>query len=90
WLYNGCRNSLLKTYQILQPILRPLRLPLAYLQYGISWFQEAVQAAATWARNKVPQMLWMAVETSTSAGNRRGQGGGNPLPNAPSTNLSLG
>nr|AGC10459.1 envelope glycoprotein [Human immunodeficiency virus 2] len=46
WLYNGCRALLLKTFQILQPILQPLRLPLAYLQYGIGWFQEALRAAA--------------------------------------------
>ncbi|BAM76143.1 env protein [Human immunodeficiency virus 2] len=46
WLYEGCRTLLSKTFQILQLALRPLRLPLAHLQYGISWLQEAVQAAA--------------------------------------------
>nr|AGC10515.1 envelope glycoprotein [Human immunodeficiency virus 2] len=46
WLYNGCRTLLLKTFQTLQPVLQPLRLLFAYLQYGIGWFQEAVQAAA--------------------------------------------
>nr|AGC10551.1 envelope glycoprotein [Human immunodeficiency virus 2] len=46
WLYDGCRTLLLKTFQTLQPALQPLRLLLAYLQYGIGWFQEAVQAAA--------------------------------------------
>ncbi|AAL31355.1 envelope protein [Human immunodeficiency virus 2] len=46
WLYDGCRTLLLKTFQTLQPALQPLRLLFAYLQYGIGWFQEAVQAAA--------------------------------------------
>nr|ANG59327.1 envelope glycoprotein [Human immunodeficiency virus 2] len=46
WLYEGCRTLLSKTFQILQLALQPLRLPLAHLQYGISWLQEAVQAAA--------------------------------------------
>nr|AGC10503.1 envelope glycoprotein [Human immunodeficiency virus 2] len=46
WLYDGCRTLLLKTSQTLQPALQPLRLLFAYLQYGIGWFQEAVQAAA--------------------------------------------
>nr|ANG59334.1 envelope glycoprotein [Human immunodeficiency virus 2] len=46
WLYEGCRTLLSKTFQILQQALRPIRLPLAHLQYGISWLQEAVQAAA--------------------------------------------
>nr|AGC10595.1 envelope glycoprotein [Human immunodeficiency virus 2] len=46
WLYDGCRTLLLKTFQTLQPTLQPLRLLFAYLQYGIGWFQEAVQAAA--------------------------------------------
>nr|AGC10583.1 envelope glycoprotein [Human immunodeficiency virus 2] len=46
WLYDGCRTLLLKTFQTLQPALQPLRLLFAYLQYGIGWFQEAIQAAA--------------------------------------------
>ncbi|AAC54473.1 envelope glycoprotein [Human immunodeficiency virus 2] len=46
WLYSGCRTLLSKTFQTLQPVLQPLRLPPAYLRYGISWFQEAIQAAA--------------------------------------------
>nr|BAJ09944.1 env protein [Human immunodeficiency virus 2] len=46
WLYEGCRTLLSKTFQTLQPALQPLRLLLAHLQYGISWLQEAVQAAA--------------------------------------------
>ncbi|AAA43946.1 envelope polyprotein [Human immunodeficiency virus 2] len=70
WLYNGCRNLLLKTSQILQPALQPLRLSLAYLQYGISWFQEAIQAATRAARETLAntgRALWKALRRTAEA-----------------------
>nr|AGB52892.1 envelope glycoprotein [Simian immunodeficiency virus] len=55
WLFSNCRTLLSRAYQILQPILQRLsatlrrirevlRTELTYLQYGWSYFQEAVQA----------------------------------------------
>nr|AFM75753.1 envelope glycoprotein [Simian immunodeficiency virus] len=55
WLFSSCRDWLLRTYQILQPVLQSLsttsqrvreviRTGIAYLQYGWRYFQEAVQA----------------------------------------------
>ncbi|APJ01832.1 envelope glycoprotein [Human immunodeficiency virus 2] len=70
WLYDGCRNLLLKTSQILQLALQPLRLPLAYLQYGIGWFQEAVQAATRAAGETLAntgRALWEALRRAARA-----------------------
>ncbi|APJ01824.1 envelope glycoprotein [Human immunodeficiency virus 2] len=70
WLYSSCRTLLLKTFQILQPILRPLRLPFAYLQYGISWFQEAIRAAARATRETLAsagEALWEALRRAARA-----------------------
>nr|UQV96801.1 envelope glycoprotein [Simian immunodeficiency virus] len=55
WLFSNCRTLLSRVYQILQPILQRLsatlqrirevlRTELTYLQYGWSYFHEAVQA----------------------------------------------
>nr|AAB31103.1 envelope protein [simian immunodeficiency virus, Peptide, 885 aa] [Simian immunodeficiency virus] len=55
WLFSSCRDWLLRSYQILQPVLQSLsttlqrvreviRIEIAYLQYGWRYFQEAVQA----------------------------------------------
>nr|AGC10527.1 envelope glycoprotein [Human immunodeficiency virus 2] len=68
WLYNGCRTLLLKTFQTLQPVLQPLRLLFAYLQYGIDWFQEAVQAAARATGETLAstgRALWEALRRAT-------------------------
>ncbi|BAH97701.1 Env [Human immunodeficiency virus 2] len=70
WLYNGCRNLLLRTSQILQPALQPLRLSLAYLQYGISWLQEAIQAATRAAGETLAnagRALWEALRRTAGA-----------------------
>ncbi|AFV26263.1 envelope glycoprotein [Simian immunodeficiency virus] len=56
WLFNSCRTWLLRICQSLQPVFQRLsetvqrireviRLEVTYLQYGWSWFKEAVQAA---------------------------------------------
>nr|AFM75759.1 envelope glycoprotein [Simian immunodeficiency virus]AFM75767.1 envelope glycoprotein [Simian immunodeficiency virus] len=61
WLFSSCRDWLLRTYQILQPVLQSLsttsqrgreviRIGIAYLQYGWRYFQEAVQAWWKFAR----------------------------------------
>nr|AFM75756.1 envelope glycoprotein [Simian immunodeficiency virus] len=61
WLFSSCRDWLLRTYQILQPVLQSLsttsqrvreviRIGIAYLQYGWRYFQEAVQAWWRFAR----------------------------------------
>nr|AFM75755.1 envelope glycoprotein [Simian immunodeficiency virus] len=61
WLFSSCRDWLLRTYQILQPVLQSLsttsqrvreviRTGIAYLQYGWRYFQEAVQAWWRFAR----------------------------------------
>nr|ASM80096.1 envelope glycoprotein [Simian immunodeficiency virus] len=55
WLFSSCRDWLLRSYQILQPVFQRLsrtlqrvreiiRIERAYLQYGWSYFQEAAQA----------------------------------------------
>nr|AAA47718.1 envelope glycoprotein [Simian immunodeficiency virus] len=61
WLFSSCRDWLLRIYQILQPVLQRLsrtlqrvreviRIEITYLQYGWSYFQEAVQAWWKFAR----------------------------------------
>nr|AAA47719.1 envelope glycoprotein [Simian immunodeficiency virus] len=61
WLFSSCRDWLLRSYQILQPVLQRLsttlqrvreviRIEITYLQYGWSYFQEAVQAWWKFAR----------------------------------------
>ncbi|AFV26182.1 envelope glycoprotein [Simian immunodeficiency virus] len=61
WLFNSCRDWLLRSCQILQPVLQSLsrtlqrvreviRVEITYLQYGWRYFQEAAQAWWKFAR----------------------------------------
>ncbi|BAC79373.1 Env glycoprotein [Human immunodeficiency virus 2] len=70
WLYNSCRSLLLKIFQPLQLVFQQLRLPLAYLQYGIGWFQEAIQAATRAAGETLTntgRALWEALRRTARA-----------------------